>query len=225
MTARRRSGRSARQATTFGAGRPPVAPGSLALVAVVMIAAAGLAGASGEVADPQESEPTAPPVVDCESRDQIIPARHRPGRVPRRTRKRSIAAGPVLFSGARQWRGVRVKRPRRGLRPAKIPFLVEANRTVRVSVKPPAGRRAVIAVGRSEGPPPHVARGRSVELRSCPPSATVAGRRVGKRTPFTAGFRIDGPMCLRVRVDVEGREAAIARRIAFGNRPRCTPRA
>lgn len=208
----------------------------LATVGAALLVAGGIVvglvggGAASDVAVRTASaDVTDPPVVDCKSRDQIIPPRRRPGHVPRSVRRRSVIAGPVLFSGAKAWgdRGSnlsRVIKPRRTLggwlQSAKIPILVKARRTVTVSALPPPGRRALVAVGNAKGRPP-VVRGESVELRACPRRAKVAGRRVGRRTPFTGGFRLDGRMCLRVEVRVEGRENPIRRRIRFGPRSRC----
>lgn len=194
-----------------------------------MVGSVGGGAASDSDAGSAGAEPADPPVVDCESRTQIIPSRRRPGHIPRSVRRRSVIAGPVLFSGAKAWGDRRSKlsraiKPRRKLggrlQPAKIPILVKARRTVTVSALPPPGRRALVAVGNAEGRP-LVVRGETVELRACPRRAKVAGRRVGRRTPFTGGFRLDGRMCLRVEVRVEGRQKPIRRRIRFGPRARC----
>jgi hypothetical protein len=123
----------------------------------------------------------------------------------------------VTFIGAKQWGNSTVK-PRPGrLQPVKVPMVVEAGHTVGVSVSPPAGHTAMFDVGRDHGPS---VGGKRVELRPCRPNATVANRRIGPRTPFLAGFKLDGEMCLGVEVAVEGRPQPIRRTIGFG-RPNC----
>lgn len=180
---------------------------ALLLVAAIGEELRGPATASGG--------PDEPPVVDCESRSQVVPGRGNRF-APRRT---SMFAGPVAFSGAKRLR----HQPRRYFRPSrpdrvvpvKVPIEVKARREVIVSL-PPAEDEAVIEVGLDRAP--YTVRGHSVELHPCPPDAEVAGRRVGRRTPFLGGFRIAGPGCLRVVVEVIGRSREITRRIAFGRR-------
>jgi hypothetical protein len=153
------------------------------------------------------------PIVDCDSRIQVIPSRRHPGRIPRSLRKSSVFAGPVVFIGAKQEEET-VDPGAKRFRPVKAPMLVEAGHTVTVTVSPPTGRRAVVEVGRDRRP--HAVRGPSVELRACARRAKVAGRRVGRRTFFVGGFRLDGPMCLVLTVAVEGTSEPITRRVAFG---------
>ena len=190
------------------------------LASLIAIAVVGCGDDGGDAAPNTPASSSSAPIVDCQSRSQIIPSRH-PGRIPRSARKVSMFAGPVMFLGAKQWGNEPVE-PRPGrLQPVKVPIVVEAGHAVTVSVSPPAERRAVVEVGRDHGP---AVGGRSVELRPCPPSATVANRRVGPRTSFLGGFRLDGPMCLDVHVEVEGQTEPIARRIGFGRRTCRNPR-
>lgn len=159
----------------------------------------------------------APPVasIGCQSRSQVIPSRRPPDQMSEQVRAVSLVAGPVIFSGAKQWEEDSwIKRRGEGLQPTKVPMVVESEQTVVVNVSPPPGRRAFIEVGLDQAP--YEARGTSVELRACSPSATVAGRRVGPRTPFLGGFRLDGPMCLDVEVQVQGQDQPLTRTIAFG---------
>jgi hypothetical protein len=156
----------------------------------------------------------APPIVDCDSRIQVIPSRRHPGRIPGSIRRASVFAGPVVFIGARQLEREAIDPHRRRLQPVKVPMLVGAGHAVTVSVSPPTGSRAVIEVGLDRRP--FAVRNPSVELRPCARRAKVAGRRVGRRTTFLGGFRIDGPMCLALTVEVEGTSEPITRSVAFG---------
>jgi hypothetical protein len=184
------------------------------LASLIAVGIAGCGDDGGDAAHVPSTGAAGAPIVDCKSRSQVIPSRH-PGSRPGSVRNVSAFAGPVMFIGAKQWENDSFKPRPGGLQPVKVPIQVEAAHTVTVSVSPPAGRRAIVEVGRDHGP---AVGGRTVELRACPPSATVANRRVGPRTPFLAGFRLDGPMCLDVHVDVAGRARPIARRIKFGKR-------
>ena len=55
-----------------------------------------------------------------------------------------------------------------------------------------------------------------MRLEPCPPGATVGGRRVGPRTVYLAGFRVDGPRCLRLAILPDGAAEPMSRRIALG---------
>jgi hypothetical protein len=154
-----------------------------------------------------------PPIVDCHTRLQV------PGRrtVNRAAPRISIVAGPLVFSGVRRWGNVRRRMldPRPGrLKAIKVPLLLKAGETVILNVLSPVGRYAETRVGLDEEP--YETGGQGVELRSCPIRPPGAGRRRGGYLFFPAEFRIDGPMCLRITVGVEGRPAPISRRIAFG---------
>ena len=154
-----------------------------------------------------------PPIVDCRTRLQVTGRRT----MDRATRRTSTAAGPLVLFGARRWGNVRreMLEPRPGrLKAIKVPLLLKAGRTVTLSVLSPVGRYAEVRVGLDENP--YETGGQSVELRSCPIRPPATGRRRGGYVFFPAGFRIDGPMCLRITVEVEGRPAPVSRRIAFG---------
>jgi hypothetical protein len=188
------------------------------LIIVVVVAIGALAIASfaddGDAARARGGESTDPPIVDCDSRIQVIPSRRHPGRIPRSLRKSSVFAGPVVFVSAKQFEGEAIDPGDKRLRPVKVPVLVAAGHAVTVGVSPPTGRRAVVEVGLDRRP--YAVRTPSVELRACSRRAKVAGRRVGRRTPFLGGFRLDGPMCLALTVAVEGTSEPITRNVAFG---------
>jgi hypothetical protein len=63
---------------------------------------------------------------------------------------------------------------------------------------------------------PYKVRSDAVSLRPCPPEAEVAGRRVGRFTPFNAGFRVDGPQCLRLEIEADDEASTSRGRIALG---------
>lgn len=173
---------------------------SLGAVAAVAFAACG-------GSDPQGSTtPAGSPVVDCDSRIQVIPS----GRLPEKAREKSVVAGPVLIVRARQW-GDYPRRPGTPTR-VKAPILVKAGPPVTVTVSPESQAAAALMVGRDRGPN---VRGPSVELRPCSPEARVANRRVGKRTPFLAGFKLRRPTCVGLEVEIEGEPEPITRRIPF----------
>jgi hypothetical protein len=193
----------------------------IALIAVLSIGLAAIGGLAiarfaenGEVARASVGDTSDAPIVDCDSRIQVIPSRRHPGRIPRSLRKSSVFAGPVVFVSAMQFEGEAIDPGSKLLRPVKIPMLVAAGHAVTVAVLPPTGRRAVLEVGLDRRP--HAVRGPSVELRPCSRRAKVAGRRVGRRTPFLGGFRLDGPMCLVLTVTVEDASEPITRSVAFG---------
>jgi hypothetical protein len=160
-----------------------------------------------------------PPIVDCRTRLQVQGRR----RVDRGTRRISTVAGPLAFFGAKRRANARRGRlePRPGrLKQLKVSVLLKAGRTVTVSLLAPPGRNAELWFGLDQAP--HETGGQSVELRSCPIRSPGTGRRRGGYVFFPAAFKIDGPMCLRVTVEVEGRPAPISRRVAFG-RHTCEP--
>jgi hypothetical protein len=185
---------------------------------IVVVAIGALAIASfaddGDAARARGGESADPPIVDCDSRIQVIPSRRHPGRIPRSLRKSSVFAGPVVFVSAKQFEGEAIDPGDKRLRPVKVPMLVGAGHTVTVAVSAPTGRRAVVEVGLDRRP--YAVRTPSVELRPCSRRAKVAGRRVGRRTPFLGGLRLDGPMCLALTVAVEDTSEPITRNVAFG---------
>ncbi len=152
--------------------------------------------------------PAGSPVVDCDSRVQVIPSGRHSGRIPERAREKSVVAGPLVVIGARQW-GNYPRRPGTPTR-VKAPILVKAGPPVTVTVSPESRADAALMVGRARGPD---VRGPSVEFRPCSPEARVANRRVGKRTPFLAGFKLRRPNCVGLEVEIEGEP--ITRRIPF----------
>ena len=194
--------------------RHPVA--SLAPLAVILMISAGCDDDGRDTSHPAQASKPAAEIVDCKSRSQVVPPRRPQVHLPKSVRETSLIAGPVTFTGARQWSEARSMFKPSGaeLRPVKVPIIVEAGNTVVVTASPPAGRQAVFEVARDQAP--YRARGPAVELIPCAPSATVANRPVGPRTPFLAGFKLDGPMCLDVEVVVAGQGEPIADTISFG---------
>lgn len=186
--------------------------GWLRATAVVGVLAM-LAATAGSASDDSGAGPGAPEVVDCETRAQVLP-----GSFGEPARRRSVVAGPLIIAAVKD----AGRRPRGEFRPHgaaetvpwKSPFFVDAEAVVTLTLSAKGARHAVIGVGRPEDPPD--ARAASVRLEACAADATVGGRPVGPRTPFTGGFRVDGPRCLGVTVAVEGRPEPIRRRIAFG---------
>ncbi len=95
------------------------------LASLIAIAVVGCGDDGGDAAPNTPASSSSAPIVDCQSRSQIIPSRH-PGRIPRSARKVSMFAGPVMFLGAKQWGNEPVE-PRPGrLQPVKVPIVVEA---------------------------------------------------------------------------------------------------
>jgi hypothetical protein len=186
------------------------------IIVVVAIGALAIARFTddGDAAGASVVDTAGPPIVDCDSRIQVIPSRRHPGRIPRSLRKSSVFAGPVVFVSAKQFEGEAIDPGDKRLRPVKVPMLVGAGHTVTVAVSAPTGRRAVVEIGLDRRP--YAVRVPSVELRPCSRRAKVAGRRVGRRTPFLGGFRLDGPMCLALTVAVAGTSEPIMRSVAFG---------
>jgi hypothetical protein len=188
------------------------------ILALVLASSAGIAAYGGDgggttsaVADSDEE----PPVVDCESRVQVIPEADDPSWL----RRKSVFAGPVVFVGAKGYRNDRHRpfRPSPGVehRAVKVRIAVDAERVVTLELAGRTRRHAVIEIGLDRRP--YRVRGPRVELRACPANATVAGRRVGRRTDFVAGgFRLDGPRCVKLAIEIEGRAEPLTRRIAFG---------
>jgi hypothetical protein len=153
------------------------------------------------------------PVVDCTSRIQVIPAREHPARIAPSVLRRSVVAGPVVFLGAKQWSDY-PDRPRPGIRiPVKSPYIVDAGKAVTISLAEEEEMQARLMVGRDQKP--YNLRTAAVTLEPCEPDATVAGRRVGRRTPFLAGFKLHGPSCITVSVTPAG-EGPVTRDIPFG---------
>lgn len=96
----------------------------------------------------------------------------------------------------------------------KVPFVVAAGHPAVIGLSASSRRRADIGVGLDRGP--YELWTKAVRLEPCPPDATVGGRRVGPRTGFPAGFRVEGPQCLRLTVLPDGAPEPINRRIALG---------
>ncbi len=174
-----------------------------ALKAVLASTAAMLAAALGGDGPRAQAGSAAPPVVDCETRIQLI-GDATPG-------PRSIKIGPVVFSALKQWRKVEPSglRPR-GKRwtPVKAPFLIRSEgpqATVMVdgAIRP----RARVSVGLDKG---GAAAGPAVTLTPCQ-------TRRHRWTAFLAGFQVKGPTCMRLSVQVEGQLAPIGpRKVAIG---------
>jgi hypothetical protein len=195
---------------------------ALAAVGTVLAAVAPGSSPDGVAApSPPADEETDPPIADCEATLGKV-VREDPT-IDSHARKVSLLAGPMLFLGAKQWR----KEPRKlfkpnrrgGLRGAKVPIYLEADREVQVTVLPPEGHRALFDVGLQQ--PPYHARGASVIVRSCP-GEEVPGRPFGPWTWMPAGFKVDAPMCLGIEVTVAGAHEPITKSIALGRRTRRT---
>jgi hypothetical protein len=190
----------------------------LALVVASLAGIAAYGGDRGGTTTGLAHSVEEPPVVDCESRIQVIPSRD-DRLLPPSLRRKSVFAGPVVFFGAKGYRND----PRRSFRPSrrvehravKVRIGVDAERVVTLELSRRARRHAVIEIGLDQRP--YRVRGPAVELQACPADATVAGRRVGRRTDFVGGgFRLDGPRCVKLALAIEGRAEPLTRRIAFG---------
>jgi hypothetical protein len=174
------------------------------VVALVLTACAG--------SDPQDSTAAVETaVVDCDSRVQVIPSGRSSGRIPESARRRSVVAGSVVFIGAKRWGDL----PREARLPTRVkpPILVKAGPAVTITLSPESRSDAAFMVGRARKP--FDIRGLSIELRPCPPEAMVANRRVGRRTPFLAGFKLRRPTCVRLDVEIDGDPEPITRQIPF----------
>ena len=184
----------------------------LALVAAIAVPfAAGPEPTKSEATQAADEVSTAQsPVVDCDSRIQVVP-----GRGPERI-EGSISAGPVTFAGAKHWRDLprRDIQPRRGRWvPVKMPLIVDAGPAVTVTILSPV-EQARIVIGLDQAP--YEVRAGEVALRPCPRSATVAGRRVGAQTPFNGGFLVEGPTCLALRIALGVDPTPVTTRLAVG---------
>ena len=102
----------------------------------------------------------------------------------------------------------------------KAPIFVEAGPAVTIELTGRSAHRAEIEIPRDQG---GSARSSDVRLVPCPPDATVAGRRVGRVTPFIGGYRIAGPMCMHLTVLQAGAAEPISKQLPFG-RGSCGPR-
>jgi hypothetical protein len=187
----------------------------LALVLASSAAIAAYGGDGGGTTTAAAHSVEEPPVVDCESRVQVISEADDPSWL----RRKSVFAGPVVFVGAKTYRNDRRRsfRPSPGVehRAVKVRIAVDAERVVTLQLSGRTRRHAVIEIALDQRP--YRVRGPRVELRACPADATVEGRRVGRRTDFVSGgFRLDGPRCVKLALEIEGRAEPLTRRIAFG---------
>lgn len=175
------------------------------IAAVGVLAVAGAVPAAGDGA-----KATDPAAVDCETRLQLLP-----GRDPLRLHGPDyLDAGPVTFTAWARRAAPRHVTPPPGRRKrVKAPIFVHAGPAVTISLSAGSAERAEFEVGVDQGP---YARGPAVRLTPCRRDATVGDRRVGPITAFIGGYRIDGPMCMRLEVAVDGRTDPIERRLAFG---------
>jgi hypothetical protein len=98
------------------------------MIVVVAIGALAIARLTddGDAAGASVVDSAGPPIVDCNSRIQVIPSRRHPGRIPRSLRKWSVFAGPVVFLSAKQFEGEAIDPGDKRLRPVKVPILVGA---------------------------------------------------------------------------------------------------
>jgi hypothetical protein len=169
-------------------------------------AAAAMVSGIGDGTSAAQTEPI--PVVDCDTRIQVA-GNSSP-------QSKSIAIGPVVFNGLNLYR----KMSRAAFRPrgssqwgaVKSPYFIEAGgASATVTLAEQHRGRALVDVGLDAG---GSAQGMAVRIEPCP--AGFKGRRW---TVFLAGFKVKGPMCLRVSVQVEGEPApAGPRKVAVGKR-------
>lgn len=184
------------------------------LVGLALAACGGSDGATTASPTPTAAEPDEPVAVDCDSRIQLIPSRHHRGPIPESARRTSVVAGTVVFIDAKRYADYpRASKPGIRIR-TKVPISVESGPAVTITLSTESQNDALITVGQAQEP--NEVRGHSVTLRPCPPGAMVAGRRVGRRTPFAAGFRLHGPTCVYLEVEIDGEPGPIARQIPFG---------
>ena len=191
-------------------------PAFVALVAAILLSTGGGAAAKG---------PGPTPTVDCESRLQVYPPKRHPGRISQETREISATAGPVMFLGGRQWANERFP-ARKGPHRLKTPIYLDAPNPVTITVASPEGRSIELSVGLDQRGPQggYEAHGEAVRLEPCDPDAKVGDRRVGRRTPFLAGFRFEANTCVAVTVEVHSKVPA-THETAFGfGRENCSVR-
>jgi hypothetical protein len=119
----------------------------VASVCVAISASLPACGGDGEsaVAEARQGRDE-PPVVDCDSRLQVIPSRD--DRLAPSVRRRSVFVGPVMFFGAKTWRNdprneFRPSRPG-GRVPVKVPIGVDAERVVTLTLLRRTRRHAAI---------------------------------------------------------------------------------
>jgi hypothetical protein len=171
--------------------------------------------ASWSAAEPGSHGTT--PTVDCATRSQTI------GRVPDAGPGDAVA-GPLILRGAGAWAHashdyLEPRRPGQS-RQAKMPFIVAAGHPVTLSLTGRSVSHASVIVGLDQRP--YGLRAAAIRFDPCPPDATVGDRRVGPRTVFVGGFRVDGPQCLHISVLPDGTADPINRRLALG-RGTCRP--
>lgn len=177
------------------------------LLLVAAGAAAAVAGGNGLAERGVET-----PEVSCETRIQVIPRNGPP--ITRELRRGAVEVGGVYFVGAKGYaRGPQPDRNTVFGKTRKTPYLIPSGPPVTVTVLGRSVAHIDAEVGLAEAP--YRVRADAVSLTPCPPDAQVAGRRVGRYTPFNGGFRVDGTRCLRLQVQTEG-EAPTRGRIAFG---------
>ena len=153
--------------------------------------------------------------VACKTRIQVIPRRG-PAVTPR-MRRHSVRVGPIYFLGARDLADERrdAFEPRSSrTTPIKAPIMVHAGDTAELTLQSRSAAHSDIEVGLDQAP--YRVRADSVVLEACPPGTEVAGRRVGRYTPFNGGLRVDGAQCLRITARVGGTDSV--GRIAVGRR-------
>ena len=157
---------------------------------------------SGATVGPTAAGPTQTRSVTCESRIQVIPRHGKP--LTQEMRRHAVEIGGVFFLGARDYvdspRSEFEARPGRTA-PVKTPYLVPSGPPVTVTLATRSVPHTDAEVGLDQAP--YKVRADAVTLEPCPPEAEVAGRRVGRYTTFNAGFRVDGPQCLRLEVQAD----------------------
>jgi|SRR5215212_6632045 hypothetical protein len=115
----------------------------------------------------------------------------------------NLTAGPLSMIGAARWTSAATVREFGG---NKFPLLVRAGHRVTVAVSPGAS----LSYATSHG--------RRITFRACSAKNSQSNAD-GRPVTFWSGFvRVDEPMCVRLRIWIDGRTQPQRRRIALGRR-------
>ena len=195
-------------------------------IALATLAVTGmLLSAQRDVGTARGMGPEVVHTVDCKSRMQVIPPKDHPGHISPEARRVSAFAGPVMFLGAKQYadEAFRPHRDGKDWR-LKTPVYVKAGSPVTIAVDSPEDRELLLSIGLDRRGPQgnYEYAAEAIRLEPCNPDAKVAGRRVGRKTPFLGGFRFEGNTCVDVTVGVEDETEPHHTSFGFGRR-NCTP--